>query len=243
MGLNGGRTHQSIRLIVAIQQPEHLPWMGFFNKMVHCDRFVLLDTVQFKRRYFENRNKIRAGDAHRWITVPVRSSGRFTQSICDVEIDNEEPWRGRYRRSILHAYARTPFFRDHASRFDELVDREWEHLIDLNIAMIELVREILGIDTPMVRASEVIRSSERGSDLLLAICCELGASRYVSGPDGRSYLALDGFSKAGIAVDFHDYEHPRYGQSEAPFVSHLSILDLIFNQGPESARWVSEGTR
>lgn len=230
-------------MIVAIQQPEHLPWMGFFNKMTRCDRFVLLDNVQFKKRYFENRNKIRAGDAHRWITVPVHSKGRYTQLIRDVQVDNDESWRGPYWRSILHAYARAPFFRDYAPRIEAVLAREWFRLLDLNEALIDEVREILDLRTPLVRASDVVDTDARGSDLLLAICRTLGASDYISGADGRSYMDLEAFRAAGIAVEFHDYQHPTYGQSEQPFVSHLSVVDLLFNQGAESARLVRSSSR
>ena len=221
-------------MIVAVQQPEHLPWLGFFDKLSRVDRFVLLDNVQFKKRYFENRNRIRTRDGSRWVTVPVRSKGRYVQRLDQVEIDQTTDWRRKYWGSIGHAYGAAPYFAAHAERFERLIATRWERLVDLNLALIEAVRGVLGIETPMTAASRLVDSGEKGSALILALCRALGARRYLSGPDGARYLDLESFERAGIAVDFHDYRHPEYPQLHAPFLSHMSVVDLIFNHGPGS---------
>jgi hypothetical protein len=126
-------------LIVAIQQPEHLPWMGFFNKMAQVDLYVYLDSVQFKKRYFENRNRILTADGVRWLTVPVRTRGSFTQRIDEVLI-GAESWRRRYVESLRRAYARAPSGEAVVSAVEEVVCQPWERLVDLNLALIDCLR-------------------------------------------------------------------------------------------------------
>ncbi len=223
-------------MIVAIQQPEHLPWLGFFDKMARADVFVLLDNVQFKRRYFENRNKIRSPEGYRWVTVAVKSKGRYRQLINEVELEEARSWKKKYWGSIAHAYAQAPCFGEYGGRFEQAVARDWTRLVELNVALLDVIRGVLGISTPMPLASRTVDGRETGSDLILAICRALGASTYISGPDGARYLDLDRFADAGIDVQFHEYRHPEYAQLHAPFVSHLSVIDLIFNHGEDSLR-------
>lgn len=218
-------------MIVAVQQPEHLPWLGFFDKMLRSDLFVYLDNVQFKKRYFENRNRILTASGPRWITVPVYTRGRYRQKIRDVDINEEHPWRNKYLESIRHAYCRAPYFENFSPDLFSIVKECRDKLADLNIRLIECLRAFFGIETPVIRASEIRDYDETGSALILAICRDLEAATYLSGPDGRNYLDLEGFESAGIRVAFHDFKHPSYRQLHEPFVSHMSASDYLFNEG------------
>lgn len=227
-------------MIIAIQQPEHLPWIGFFNKMAQVDRYVYLDNVQFKKRYFENRNRISGHDGVRWLTVPVQTKGKYTQLIRDVAIDNSGNWRQKYLGTLSHVYAKAPYGHVVRDIVFPAVEAPHNMLLHLNLELIHRVRDYLGIATPTVFASELGVDGFSGSELILQICTQLGASVYVSGPDGRNYLDLNAFHINGIRVVFHDFQHPVYPRQNFPFVSHLSIIDAIAFLGEKSASLVRD---
>lgn len=226
---------------IAIQQPEHLPWIGFFNKMTLVDRFVYLDNVQFKKRYFENRNKIKSrnSDGWEWLTVPVITKGLYTQNIKEVEIDYTQNWQRKYLNKLRTNYGRVIFFGEIFKNIEEIVKKKYKKLVELNLALLNLVVTYLDIKTPVILASQVI-SKGSGSNLILELCLKCNADTYLSGPDGRNYLKLDAFSQNNIRVEYHDYEHPVYKQMSEPFISHLSIIDLLFNYGKDSIQILKE---
>jgi hypothetical protein len=222
--------------VIAIQQPEHFPWLGFFDKMAKSDYFVYLDNVQFKKRYFENRNRIRTERASQWITVPVLTKNRYHQKINEVIIDNEQDWRRKYLGAVRHAYAKARYLGEYIDELEKIIQQDFEKLVDLNLALIEWGREKLEIRTPTILASRIREYKERGSDLILAICKDLRAKVYISGPDGRNYLKLDSFKQDKIKVIYHDYEHPTYKQLHQTFLSHMSIIDALFCEGKSKLR-------
>jgi WbqC-like protein len=219
-------------MIVAIQQPEHLPWMGFFDKMQRCDLYVYLDNVQFKKRYFENRNKIRTQNGWQWVTVPVISKGKYRQNINEVEIDNSQNWRRKYLGSIKSSYSKSPHFDHFYPGLESVIEGPCRFLSDLNIRLVQHIREYLKIRTPVQKASDLGVDEFSGSELIYQICNRLGAATYMSGPDGRNYLNADHFEKNGIKIIFHDFDHPVYHQCrDADFFSHMSVIDYIFANG------------
>jgi hypothetical protein len=224
--------------VIAIQQPEHLPWLGFFDKMAKSDYFVYLDNVQFKKRYFENRNRIRTERGSQWITVPVLTKGCYHQKINEVIIDNEQNWRRKYLSTVRHTYAKARYLGEYIDELEKIIQQGFERLVDLNLALIEWGRERLVIRRPTILASQIREYKERGSDLILAICKDLGAKVYISGPNGRKYLELDSFGKENIKVIYHDYEHPVYQQLHQSFLSHMSIIDILMNHGRDSIQYI-----
>jgi hypothetical protein len=216
-------------MIVAIQQPEHLPWMGFFNKMAHCDLYVYLDSVQFKKRYYENRNRLVGPNGAFWVTVPVQTKGRYHQRIDEVRICYDEDWQKSYLDTMRHCYGKAPFFHRHYEEIARIIMNKHDRLVDMNLALINLLRHKFGISTDTVCASEFGVFESKGSDLILDLCRKTNATRYISGPDGRRYLNLETFRVAGIDVMYHDYEHPVYAQRLDSFVSHMSVVDYLFN--------------
>jgi len=220
---------------IAVHQPEFLPWLGFFDKMGRVDHYVVFDHVQFKKRYFENRNRIRRGKEAVWISVPVKSKGRFEQPINAVEIDNSTAWRERIWDTVRHAYARAPHFKNFAEEIQRLITgRPYERLMDFNLAWITWFRNHLKIETPMILSSELGVEAHKGSDLILAICRRLKADRYLCGPSGKDYLRLENFTAAGVVVEWQNFHHPVYPQLGEGFEPYLSCLDLILNCGPRS---------
>lgn len=222
-------------MIVTIHQPEHLPWLGFFDKARQADLLVLLDHVQFRKNYFQNRNRIRTSQGESWVTVPVLTKGHAQQSLNQVRIDNagSPRWRDKTYASIAQSYGKAPFWREHEAFFRATFSSEWEYLAELNE---HFIRYLLGFLSPAV---QVIRSSTlpvdgEKSELILDICRHLGASLYLSGVSGRDYLDLPAFAAAGMKVEFQVYHHPIYRQMHEPFFPCMSTIDLLFNHGPRS---------
>lgn len=220
---------------IAIHQPEFIPWLGFFHKMGNVDKYVVFDHVQFKKRYFENRNKIKNGENVSWVSLPVISKGRYFQPINEVEIDNASFWQRKLWEQIRHAYSRTGYFSKYAKEIENIVlGRPYTKLIDFNLAFIEWFRKILEIRTPMIFSSALGIDGFKASDLILEICLKLGAKKYLCGPSGRDYLKIEDFKWSGVELEWQDFEHPLYSQKGKEFIPFLSTLDLVFNCGPES---------
>lgn len=222
-------------MVVAIHQPEHLPWLGFFDKTLQADRFVLLDHVQYRKQYFQNRNRIRSAEGPVWLTVPVRIKGRHIQALNEAIIDNSgnPRWRSGCLQLLVHCYRKAPFFSQHAGFFEELYRRKWERLVELNEAILRYLLQAFSITVPLVRSSELQVTAHK-SDLNLEICRRVGATMYLSGVSGREYLDLGKFQEEGIPVRFQEFHHPLYRQIHEPFVPGLSAVDLLFNHGPRS---------
>lgn len=220
---------------VAIHQPEHLPWLGYLDKARHADCFVFLDTVAFKKNYFENRNRIRTPQGWAWVTVPILTKGKFGQAFTEVEINNAARWPEVYYRTLLQNYSKTPHWKEFAAPLEEIFLRPWSHLADLNLALIEFLWSAFDIPTPTLRAS-ALHPAGKKSDLLLDICRKTGATEYLSGPSGKDYLDESIFTAAGITVKYHEFHHPEYSQAFSPFIPGMASVDLLFNEGPDGIR-------
>lgn len=240
----GKRGRDALRR-VAVQQPEHAPWLGFFHKMLDVDRYIYLDNVQFKKRYFENRNKIRTAEGWRWVTAPVLVKGRYSQRIDEVELLPDNGWKRTYAGRLNYSYRKAPYGRELLTwATGHWVQGAEGPLVEMNLAFIERARGELGITTPTWKASELLPDNSqglRGSELILELCRLAGAGVYVSGPDGARYLDLEAFAAEGIEVEFHRFDHPVYPQMHSgSFLSHMSVMDALFNLGPEGTRRMIE---
>lgn len=220
-------------------QPNYLPYLGFFEKIARADVFVVVDTVQFVKRGpfgWIHRNKIRTADGWQWLSVPVLSKGKFDQRICDTAINNAEPWRRKHWRAIEFNYRKAPHFAACAERLKAVYDREWTNLRDLNVELLRLCLDLLGLRTRVVVAGEAGIIGE-STDLVVNLCRGVGADAYLSGVHGREYLDAAKVAAAGIRLEFQDYAHPTYPQCHpGPFVPNLSVIDLLMNVGPQSLK-------
>ena len=228
-------------MIAAIHQPQFMPWLGYFDKMDQADCFVLLDNVQFKKNEWQNRNRIKSAQGGIWLTVPV--SYRFPARILEVEINQRVNWRRKHLQALRTNYARAPHWKEEEAFLEAFYARDWEALVEVNIASIEWLRARMGIGTRMLRASQMEELSEEPTQRLVDICRAVGADAYLAGAGGRNYMDVDRFAGAGIAVIFQEYEHPVYPQLFGDFLSHLSALDLVLNCGEESGRILRSGRK
>ena len=225
------KRESTILTTLVVLQPSYLPWLGYFDQLHKADIFVWYDDVQFDKNGWRNRNRIKGPKGALWLTVPVQQSGRATQAICEVEIDNRQPWRRRHLSSVAQLYARAPFAKANLPQIEEIIEQPWERLVDLDMASTNWIAKELGIKTPRYRSSELKIDGDR-NERLLNLCRHFGATRYLSGDSARSYLETDRFEKIGIEVVWHDYKHPEYHQLHGEFVPYLSALDLLLNVGP-----------
>lgn len=218
-------------MIVAVHQPQYLPWLGYFEKIARADRFVLLDIVQYKKNEFQNRNKIKTGQGWQWLTVPVRY--KFPMTIDQVTINNDINWRNKHWQAILSNYAKTPFFKDYCEPIEALLQAEWQNLTDVNRETIQVIMNAFGISTPVDDPTEWDLSDDP-TGRLVDICKHLNADTYLAGAGGHDYMDLEQFDQAGIRVEFQSFTHPTYAQHFGDFEPYMSAIDLLFNVGPKS---------
>lgn len=224
-----------MRIVVAIHQPEHLPWLGFFDKIRQADVFILLDHVQYRKNYYQNRNKIRADNGATWLTVPVLTKGNSAQPINEVQINNQGSprWKEKCWLSLIQNYRKANFWRDHETFFCDLYRKDWGRLIEINESIMRYMLSALQINVNVMKSSEMNIEGQKG-ELVLNICRKVGADVYLSGVSGKGYLDLNKFADAGIEVRFQAFHHPIYMQVYEPFIPCMSAIDLLFNCGPAS---------
>jgi hypothetical protein len=222
-------------MILAVHQPQYLPWLGYFDKIKQCDCFVFLDEVQYKEREFQNRNKIRTKNGWMWLTVPVLKNEVAYPDIDKVYIDNHQDWAARHWKAIRTNYARAPYFKRYCSFFEELYKKEWQRLIDLNIYIIHHFNKLLGLDRPIHLESELGIKTTR-TQRIIDICRVLKADTYLSGIGGKAYLEEGVFNENNIKLLYQEFQHPQYRQCYEPFIPLMSVIDLLFNHGEDSAK-------
>jgi hypothetical protein len=230
-----------VSVVAAIHQPNFLPWVGYFSKVLQSDVFVLLDNVQLSRGSFTNRVRIKAGNATPWLTIPFRHSGSARYpDICDAQIDYMQPWPAKHLRTLTQAYARAPHAPTYLPILAEILATRYSSLAALNQATIAFIAQGLAIDRRMVPASELSVGGHR-NELLVSICKAVGADTYLVGQGGGlTYTDEEYFAVNGIAVRRQKFTHPTYRQLHGDFVAGLSALDLLFNEGPAAAAVLRE---
>ena len=222
-------------MIVTIHQPNFLPWPGFFHKWRSADAFVILDTVQFHKNEWQNRNRIKTAQGVQWLTVPV--SYRFPQRICEVGLAGDA-WPRKLTATVEQAYARAPYLDAFWPRISAILDSDHAMLSPRNVALIRELGIMVGCTAPLYLASDMQTRDEDPTGRLIGLCRELGADAYLSGREGRQYLDGGRFAAAGLDLWFQEAEAVLYPQLHGAFVSHLSVLDMLFNVGEEAAALV-----
>jgi len=218
-------------MMVSINQPAYLPWLGYFERIVNSDVHVVLDHVQFEKNSMVNRNKIYTANGACLLTVPIKTANKFGNlAINDVEINSQVKWQKKHWQSIYFNYKKAAFFNLYNEELETFYLIKWETLNSLLTAQCKFFLSKLNINTPVIYSSDLSLDQNK-SELVLEICRQLKATEYISGRFGRDYLDLDVFKSNQIKVSFQDYTHPEYAQFGNPFISHLSVLDLMMHHG------------
>jgi WbqC-like protein len=226
-------------MTVVVLQPGYLPWLGFFDQMRRADVFVYYDDVQYDTHGWRNRNRIKTQHGPLWLTVPVRHSGLSKPRILDIAIDARTSWAKKHVASIRQAYAAARFAKQYVPALEEVLTGPWERIVDLNLAVADLLAGWLGV-RPRVERASALGIGGGQTDRLVNICRHFGATRYLSGSAAREYLDVGLFESNGITVEWQDFAHPVYPQLHGDFVPYMSAVDLVLNCGDES-RAVLEG--
>lgn len=222
---------------VAIVQSSYIPWKGYFDLVNSVDEFILYDDRQYTRRDWRSRNRIKTAHGPIWLTVPVRVKGRYCQRIDETEIA-DAGWGRAHWRTITQSYAAAPFFELYRERFEHLYLTEEVFLSRVNRALLTEICDVLGTRTKITWSTDY-RGSGVKTERLVSICLQAGANLYLSGPVARAYLEEHRFAAAGITLEYMDYDgYPEYPQLYPPFEHRVSVLDLLFNTGPEAQRYL-----
>jgi len=226
-------------VILSAHQPAYLPWLGYFEKMARADIFVYLDTVQFEKNSFTNRNKIKTPRGPQWLTIPVRIKGHTKCTVRELFIDEAQLWRSRHLKAIEMNYRKAPHFKECFPRLEAVLSIQESNLAELCWWQLQFWLGEFDIKSQVVRSSALPVHSKK-SDLVLDLCRHFGADHYVSGTLGRNYLDEASFAAAGIKIEYQNFQHPVYPQLWNNFEPYMSIVDYWMNCGPGALSF-SEG--
>jgi hypothetical protein len=228
----------AVKKTLAIVQSNYIPWKGYFDLINLVDEFILFDDAQYTRRDWRNRNKIKTPDGPMWLTIPVEVKGKYLQKIRETVIVEPE-WNRKHWKTIVHNYSRARHFPMYAELFEDLYLGSKEKLLSqINYRFLSAICEILGIKTKLSWSMDY-RLLEGKTERLIDLCKQTGSGEYISGPAAKGYIDEELFEAEGIALRYMDYSgYPQYRQLFPPFDHHVSIIDLIFNEGSDAPEFM-----
>ncbi|WP_332697649.1 WbqC family protein [Halalkalibacter lacteus] len=220
---------------ISINQPAYLPWLGYFERIKNSDIFIFLDSVQFEKNSFINRNKIKTPQGSTWITVPIIKSRSFPE-IKEVIIDTNKKWKKKHLNSIYFNYKKAKHFEKCFAKLENLYSKDHKYLADLCYDHLLFWLDELDITTTIVRSKDLYIQS-RKSDLILDICKHFNVKKYISGEKGKDYLIDYDFKLEGISIEYQNFEYPKYEQLWGEFLPNMSILDFWMNTDQYNLIW------
>jgi len=228
---------------VAVVQSNYVPWKGYFDLIGSVDEFILLDDVQYTRRDWRNRNRIKTARGLKWLTIPVKVKDRYQQRIDETVIDGPG-WARSHWSALTQAYREAACFDEVAPRIQPLyLESGSTRLSEINRRFIESLCAELAIETKLSWSADYEVGGAK-DDRLLELCRKAGADEYVSGPAARAYLDESKFAEAGVTVSWFDYTgYPEYPQLHGEFEHQVSVLDLIFNTGSRAPDYLTSVPR
>ena len=216
-------------MILTAHQPAYLPWLGYFDKLIHADVFIFLDSVQYEKNSFTNRNRIKGPQGEIMLTIPVFTKGHTSETLCDTRIDNRFNWRKKHLNTIYMNYKKAPYFEENYLKLERLYNEQEDYLSDFCFNQLKFwLLEINNATTQIIRGSTLDIDSKK-SDLIFDLCTRFQADCYISGALGKNYLDEEKFVKSGISVEYQDYHYPEYPQQWGDYIPCLSILDFWMN--------------
>lgn len=221
-------------MIVSIHQPNFVPWIGYFYKIYKSDLFVILDNVQFTKNGFTNRNRIKTPQGENWLTLPVIQSGKFGQDITDCVIFHKEQSARKIVNSLLANYKKSKHFDRYFDAISRIIQTDTDKLCDINTELIRWTMEQLGIAKKVVKASDLENIEGESTERLVSICKHLGATAYLAGLGAKKYQDDGLFNQHGIELISSPFQYPQYDQLWGDFIPNLSVIDVLFNHGPET---------
>ena len=227
-------------MIVGIHQPNYFPGISYFCKILYSDIFIFLDSVQFSKGNWTNRNRIKTAQGELMLTVPILTKGKINQKVCEVLINPREQWLKKHIRGIEQSYKKAPFFPEIMPILEGLLDNHWQGLAKMNIALIKKICDVLGMQKSFFLSSDLGGDNFHSTDLLISLIKTVGGNSYLSGAGGKKYMEIEKFPENGLGLHFLDYRPVPYRQQFGEFIPNLSIIDLLFNEGPDALRLIRE---
>ncbi|MFN0201534.1 MAG: WbqC family protein [Bacteroidia bacterium] len=223
---------------VVITQSNYLPWKGYFDAIHLADEFVIYDDMQYTRRDWRNRNKIKTPNGLQWLTIPVEVKGKFEQKINETKVSDKN-WNKNHWKTLTYAYSKAPYFETYKAFFEQLyLTIRTDNLSEINVLFLTEIAKLLKINANFRLSSEFILKEER-TERLLDICETLGATDYYSGAAAKAYMNEQLFQEKNINLHYFDYaNYPEYAQLYPPFSHNVTILDLIFNEGENALNFM-----
>jgi hypothetical protein len=223
---------------VAIVQSNYIPWKGYFDLVNSVDEFILFDDVQYTRRDWRNRNKIKTPNGTAWLSIPVEVKGRYLQKIRDTIVSDRD-WPRSHWKSICQFYSKANHFGDYKDLLEELYLGSSETLLSLiNYRFLSALCNLLGIRTKLTWSMQY-SGNEGKTERLVSLCRQAGASVYISGPAARDYIRPEAFEREDIQLVYFDYSgYPEYRQLYPPFVHEVTVLDLLLNEGADAPKYM-----
>jgi hypothetical protein len=229
-------------LKAVILQPSYIPWRGYFHQVWKADVFVFYDDVQYDKRGWRNRNKIKTPDGLRWLTIPVHSRGVQTDHITIDQIrptwDEQHPWTVEHWKALQHAYGKAPSFKRYSPLLEQFFALKPEFLADFTIDLTVALARELGIHHTRFLRSSALGASGQKTARLVDVLQKIGATHYISGPSAQDYIEPGLFRQAGITLEYMVYDYPEYPQLYPPYEPNVSILDLLFMTGPDALKFI-----
>jgi len=228
-------------MTVVILQPSYIPWRGFFHLIQKADTFVFFDDVQYDKRGWRNRNRIKTQNGPVWLTIPANAKGSQTDNILikDVPVVYDEDWAKKHWRSLQLNYGKAPFFKQYAPLVESFYQQRPVMLADFTISTSITLSETLGLrNKTFLRSSELEGVEGQKTDRLLSVLKKVGATHYISGPSAKDYIENDKFEAAGITLEYIDYRYEEYPQLHPPYDPQVSVLDLLCMTGPEAGKHI-----
>lgn len=223
---------------VAIVQSNYIPWKGYFDMIASVDEFILYDDMQYTRRDWRNRNQIKTRQGIQWLTVPVLAKGKYHQKIRETEIDGAH-WAEAHWKSLVQNYRHAMHFNDIASWLEPLyLEERYTHISRLNRRFIESICTYLDINTRITNSWDYLLRDGK-TERLLDLCVQAGGTEYISGPAAKGYIEEKTFLDFGVKLTWFDYAgYPEYSQLWGGFTHGVTILDLLFNCGRDTPRYM-----
>jgi hypothetical protein len=225
---------------IAILQSNYIPWKGYFDIINSVDEFIIYDNVQYTRRDWRNRNKIKTHNGSIWLTIPAEIKGMFFQSIKETKVVNNN-WTKKHWNSIKRNYSKSKYFNDYKELFESLYLHEASKLIylsDINYLFIKKINKILNINTKITWSSDYVLEGNK-TEKLVNLCKQVNATEYLSGPAAKDYIDENIYRSEQIQVKWMDYSgYQEYEQLYPPFEHYVSVLDLIFNCGTHAIKYM-----
>jgi len=223
-------------ITVSIHQPHFFPWLNYFNKVAKANVFIWLDDVQYRRRYFQNRAKIKTQNAELWITVPIKKAD-YLAEIKSIEILEDSMFK--MIKTIKSLYVKAPFFNDYFEDVSLILSANHQYLSELNYSLFTYFNRVLGITTQIVKSSEInVGTVANPNERLVKLCSHFNATHYIAGKGGKNYMDLELFKRNNIEILWQEFPNQSiiYPQINGTFVPGLSVLDVLFNVGAEQTR-------